>query len=79
MNTGPLTRGHYVQIGIGIGFYVPEDAFQCVQSIANETGQTQFLGVTKDGRALHTSRDELLAQPDLAGGIAWIVPQGGPQ
>ena len=72
---GPLTRGHYIQIGMGIGFYVPEADYQLAQSRANQTRLVQFLAVTRDGRAVHGSRRELLDRRDLAAGIAWIVPQ----
>lgn len=72
---GPLTEGHYVQLGLGLGFYVPESDFQVAQQRANETGKVQFLGISKDGRALHGTREEIKAMPDLAGQIAWIVPR----
>lgn len=71
---GPVTKGHWVQVGMGIGFYVPEEAYQCVQAIADDTRRVQFLAVTKDGRAIHASRDELVSNPEVSGGIAWIVP-----
>ncbi|HET6220151.1 MAG TPA: hypothetical protein VFE27_24195 [Acidobacteriaceae bacterium] len=71
---GPLKDGHYVQVGMGVGFYVPEADFQTVQRLANETGKVQFLSVDRLGRPLRGSREELLANPECAGVIAWITP-----
>jgi hypothetical protein len=75
-NFGPLTDGHYVQLGIGMGFYVPEADYQIAQRRANETLKVQFLSVDSLGRALHGTREELLGNPECKAGIAWIVPQG---
>lgn len=73
---GPLTAGRYIQIGMGLGFYVPESDFKTVQDLANITGRVQFLGVTHAGAAiLGASRDEILEREDSAGLVAWIVPQ----
>lgn len=77
MNLGPLNRGHYIQIGLGTGFYVPEADFQQVQERADETRQVQFLGVTKEGTPIHGTRDDIHANPQSAGLIAWIVPKAG--
>ena len=74
MNLGPLDRGHYIQIGLGTGFYVPESDFQLVQGRANETGRVQFLGVTKAGAPIHGTRDEIHANSESAGLVAWIMP-----
>ena len=73
---GPLTSGHYVQIGMGMGFYVPEEDYQRVQALADETRKVQFLGVTRNGQPLTGRRDEINNHPESAGMIAWIVPQG---
>jgi len=74
---GPLTAGRYIQLAMGLGFYVPESDFQTVQELANVTGRVQFLGVTRDGAAIvGTSRAEILEREDSAGLVAWIVPQG---
>jgi hypothetical protein len=72
---GPLTAGHYIQVGSGCGFYVPVEAFDAAQSLANESGRVQFLGVTQSGQALSGSRDEILSNPDSAGVVAWITPK----
>lgn len=72
---GPLNDGHYVQVGMGLGFYVPEADFQIVQRLANESRKVQFLSVDRLGRPLYGSRDELLTNPECAGVIAWIVPR----
>ncbi|HTH42865.1 MAG TPA: hypothetical protein VL498_06855 [Terracidiphilus sp.] len=72
---GPLNEGHYVQVGIGLGFYVPEADFETVQRLANETRKVQFLSVDRLGRPLYGSREDLLNNPDCAGVIAWIVPR----
>jgi len=72
---GPLTSGHYVQLGMGMGFYVPEADYELAQYRANETGKVQFLAVDKAGNALHGTREELLANPEMSGQIAWIVPR----
>lgn len=74
VNVGALTAGHYVQVGMGMGFYVPEEAFQSAQSKANLTGKIQFLGVTKNGVQIHGTREEILDHPNSAGVVAWIVP-----
>ena len=75
---GPLTAGRYIQISLGLGFYVPEEDFNSVQALANATGRVQFLGITKAGAAIvGASRDELLTREDSAGLVAWIVPQRG--
>lgn len=71
---GPLRAGHYVQIALGLGFYVPESDYQCAQELANETGKVQFIGVTRDGRALAGTRDHVLNSADSAGVCAWVVP-----
>lgn len=73
---GPLREGHYVQISLGMGFYVPEAAFHAAQQRATATGRIQFLGVTRDGRVLQGERETILAHPDSAGLLAWIVPGG---
>jgi hypothetical protein len=74
MNLGPLDRGHYIQIGLGTGFYIPEADYQTAQSLANESRQVQFVGVTKAGLAIHGTREEIHANPESAGVIAWIMP-----
>lgn len=74
-NLGPLNDGHYVQVGLGFGFYVPESDYQELQRLANTTGRIQFLGITRDGNPLYGSRDAITAHPDSAGCIAWIVPK----
>ena len=74
-NLGPLTAGHYVQISLGTGFYVPERDFAELQKLANLTRKIQFLGVTKSGESMFGTREEIAARPDSAGLIAWIVPQ----
>jgi hypothetical protein len=75
MNLGPLDRGHYIQVGIGTGFYVPEDDFQTLQARANETHTVQFLGVTKAGAPILGTREEIHANPESAGLVAWIMPR----
>lgn len=72
VNLGTLTAGHYVQVGMGMGFYVPEESYQAVQQIANETGRVQFLTVDKEGQPIHGTRDECLERGN--GCVAWIVP-----
>lgn len=73
---GPLREGHYVQISLGMGFYVPEAAFHAAQQRATTTGHIQFLGITRDGRVLEGDRETILAYPDSAGLVVWIVPGG---
>jgi hypothetical protein len=75
-NLGPLSTGHYVQIGMGLGFYVPERDYADLQALANVTRRTQFLGITKTGEPLFGTREEIAAHPESAGLIAWIAPQG---
>ena len=74
---GPLRAGHYVQIALGLGFYVPEADYQRAQELANESGKVQFLGVTRDGRALAGTREQVLTSADSAGVCAWVVPNRG--
>jgi hypothetical protein len=74
-NFGPLTAGHYVQVGLGFGFYVPELDFAELQALANVTRNIQFLCVTKAGAPLYGTREEILEHPESAGVVAWIVPQ----
>jgi hypothetical protein len=74
-NMGPLTAGHYIQVGMGFGFYVPEADFAELQKLANVTHRIQFLGVTTTGEPIYGTREEIHARPDSAGLIAWIVPQ----
>lgn len=71
---GPLREGHYVQISLGMGFYVPEVAFHAAQQRATATGRIQFLGVARDGRVLEGDHETILGHPDSAGLVAWIVP-----
>jgi len=71
---GPLDRGHYIQVGLGTGFYVPEAEYQQAQAQANETRSVQFIGVTKAGAAIRGTRDEIHANPDSSGVVAWIMP-----
>lgn len=75
-NLGPLESGHYVQIGMGLGFYVPEAAFQAAQAAANESRKVQFLGVTKAGEPITGTRESIFDHPESAGLVAWIVPAG---
>ena len=76
VNVGPLQSGHYVQVGLGMGFYVPESDFEALQERANQTHKIQFLGVTKAGIPLTGSREQILDDPNTAGVCAWIVPAG---
>jgi hypothetical protein len=72
---GPLQAGHYVQISLGLGFYVPESDYKDLQREANRTNRTQYLGVTKSGQPLRgESRDSVISHPESAGVVAWIVP-----
>lgn len=71
--TGPLAEGHYINLCIGLGFYVPEDDFQIAQEKANKTGCTQFLSVDSFGQAVHGSRDHCMEFG--SGCIAWITPE----
>lgn len=75
LNLGPLERGHYIQIGLGTGFYIPEADYQAAQARANELRAVQFVGITKGGKALHGTRDEIHGNRDSAGLVAWIFPQ----
>lgn len=70
---GPLKEGVYIQVAMGRGFYVPEEAFNRVKQLANETGKIQFLTLTQAGEPLHGTREE--CQHLGNGSIAWIVPQ----
>lgn len=74
---GPVTTGHYIQIGMGLGFYVPESDYQLAKRTANATHRVQFLGVTLGGDPIHASREEILNREDSAGLVAWILPDGG--
>lgn len=74
INLGPLERGHYIQVGMATGFYIPEADYQTAQARANELHTIQFVGVTKAGAALHGDREEILAHPESAGIVAWITP-----
>jgi hypothetical protein len=72
---GPLQAGHYVQISLGLGFYVPESDYKDLQREANRTNRTQYLGVTKSGQALRgASLAEVISHPDSAGVVACLVP-----
>jgi len=73
VNFGSPKEGVYIQVGLGSGFYVPQGAYDDCKRIANETRKVQFLTVTKDGEAIHGTREECQAKGD--GGIAWIVPE----
>lgn len=73
---GPLRSGRWIQLTLGIGFFVPEADFLQLQERANKTGRIQFLAVEDDGRPVHGTREQLLANPKIKGGIAWIVPAG---
>lgn len=77
LNMGPLDRGHYVQIGLGTGFYIPESDYEQAQAAADETRKCQFVGVTKAGYGLHGTREEILENPESSGVIAWIFPKYG--
>jgi hypothetical protein len=76
MNLGPLDRGHYIQIGLGTGFYIPECDYQAALTRANDLHQVQFVGVTKGGQAIHGTHEEIHGHPESAGVIAWIMPGG---
>lgn len=78
LNLGPLSHGHYIQVGLGTGFYIPESAYQAAQAHANETRTVQFVGVARNGAALFGTRDEIHADPDSSGVVAWIFPQARP-
>jgi len=75
MNLGPIEQGHYIQIGLGTGFYIPESDYEAAQSRANEMRQVQFVGVTRAGIPIHGTRDEIHANPESAGLVAWIFPK----
>lgn len=78
MTLGPLTQGHYIQVGMGTGFYVPEADYQLALARATESRAVQFLGVTKAGAAIHGTRDDIHQHPHSAGVIAWIFPETKP-
>lgn len=69
---GPLTDGMYVQLGMGVGFYVPLEAYNLLKRKANDTRQIQFLTVDSAGNPITGSRDECLVRG--AGAVAWVTP-----
>jgi hypothetical protein len=70
---GPLTEGAWINVGFGMGFYVPQPAFDECKRIARETRIIQFLTVTRDGTPFHGTRDECLDKG--FGCVAWITPE----
>jgi hypothetical protein len=69
---GPLTDGTYIPIGVGMGFYVPDEAYLLVKDAARQTGCIQFLTVDILGSPIHGTRDECLDKG--CGCVAWISP-----
>jgi hypothetical protein len=65
----------WIQVGLGIGFWLPERAYTIAKGLANQTGKPQFVGLDRNGAAIHsTSRDALRLDPKATGEIAWIFP-----
>lgn len=69
---GPLAAGVYIQISLGTGFYVPQDAFDRCKAEANRTHRIQFLSITSAGEPVTGTRDECLERG--CGLVAWIHP-----
>lgn len=72
---GKEEGGHFIPIGLGGGFYIPEADFQLAQGHANITGKVQFVGLAKDGSAIHATREALHVDANCDGFIAWIFPE----
>ncbi len=69
---GPLTDGVYIQVGMGLGFYVPVDAYNQAKRQANQTRQIQYLTVDSAGNPFSGSREDCLDCG--AGAVAWVTP-----
>ena len=76
---GPLTAGHYIQIGMGAGFFVPERDYETAQGIANATRRVTFLAVSHEGKTIICADRDRALIVATAGLIAWITPQPVPQ
>lgn len=74
-NLGPLESGVFIPVAAGAGFYVPELEYHELKALATATKRVQFLGVTKDGRCLFGTREQILDSPESAGLVAWIHPE----
>lgn len=79
---GPLTSrpgieqgGHFIQVGVCSGFYIPEADYQLALDRANESGKVQFVGLAKNGSGIHATREALHVDPNCDGYIAWIFPE----
>lgn len=73
-NVGPLTSGRWIQVGGSLGFFVPESDYQLAQLEADLTGRVQFLGVTRDGRALAVCKCGETAAQHGNGNCCCLVP-----
>ncbi len=68
---------HYIPVGLGWGFYIPEKDFQFALEQASLQHRIWFVANMRDGRVKHsTSRDALYNDPHCNGEIAWIHPNG---
>jgi len=73
-HAGIAEGGHFIQVSMGHGFYIPEADFKLAQERANQLGKVQFVGLAHDGSAIHATREELHVDARCEGHIAWILP-----
>jgi len=71
---GTREGGVYIPVGLGHGFYIPAADYEAAQARAAIAGKVQFVGLARDGSAVHGTRDELQRDPRVDGYIAWIFP-----